>query len=392
MWREERLKKFCVRIAEELISNGELSHPFPFGHAFAEETIPNLVKKEEAEVSETNSIPQLASLACFSPFDLALYDAFAKYHGVSVFEVFSSDWLEESLESYLEPREKFVGKYPADYLEPRKDALPVWHLVGGLDPIDSSELNGDEPEDGYPVLLRDWIRADGLKCLKLKLRGDDEAWDFARIEKIGNIANEEGVEWLTTDFNCTVKDPDYVNGILDKLKLDRPDVFKKLLYVEQPFPHDLEANRIDVHSVSSRKPLFLDESAHDWRFVRMGHEMGWNGVALKTCKTLTGAILSLCWAREHGMDLMVQDLTNPMLAIIPHCQLAAHAGTIMGVECNGMQFYPAMSLPEEAVHPGIYRRRSGIVDLSTLGDTGFGYRLDEIGRELPEPVFAESIG
>ena len=107
-----------------------------------------------------------------------------------------------------------------------------------------------------------------------------------------------------------------------------------------------------MRSVSARKPLFLDESAHDWRFVRLGRELGWTGVALKTCKTLTGALLSLCWARAHGMTLMVQDLTNPMFAQIPHVLLAAHAGTIMGVESNAMQFYPDASLPEAQVHPG----------------------------------------
>ena len=82
-------------------------------------------------------------------------------------------------------------------------------------------------------------------------------------------------------------------------------------------------------------------------------------MALKTCKTQTGALLSLCWAKAHGMTLMVQDLTNPMLAQIPHVLLAAHAGTIMGVETNGMQFYPDASRPEAAVHPGLYRRRDG---------------------------------
>ena len=56
------------------------------------------------------------------------------------------------------------------------------------------------------------------------------------------------------------------------------------------------------------------------------------------------------------MTLMVQDLSNPMLAQISHTLLAAHAGTIMGVESNGMQFYPAASLPEATVHPGLYRR------------------------------------
>ena len=97
-------------------------------------------------------------------------------------------------------------------------------------------------------------------------------------------------------------------------------------------------------------------------------------------------LLSLAWAKAHGMTLMVQDLSNPMLAQIPHVQLAAHAGTIMGVETNGMQFYPAVSEPEGIVHPGLYRRRNGRVSLSTLRGSGFGYRLDEIAHILPEPA------
>jgi hypothetical protein len=154
-----------------------------------------------------------------------------------------------------------------------------------------------------------------------------------------------------------------------------------------PFPYELEEHRIDVHSVSARKPLFMDESCHDWKLIRLGRSLGWTGVALKTCKTQTGALLSLCWARAHGMTLMVQDLTNPMLAQIPHCLLAANAGTIMGVETNAMQFYPAASAAEEKVHPGLYKRRNGSVTMDTLQGPGFGYRVDEITRDLPEPVF-----
>jgi len=77
---------------------------------------------------------------------------------------------------------------------------------------------------------------------------------------------------------------------------------------------------------------------------------------------------------------MVQDLTNPMLAQIPHVRLAAHAGTIKGVESNAMQFYPDASKPEQAVHPGLYSRRNGELDLSTIAGPGFGYRVDEINR------------
>ena len=177
---------------------------------------------------------------------------------------------------------------------------------------------------------------------------------------------------------CIRDSPNYVNEILDRLKQDDPRTYNLILYVEQPFPYDLKSNRIDVRSVSSRKPLFMDESAHDWKHVRLGRELGWSGVALKTCKTQTGALLSLCWAKAHGMDLMVQDLTNPMLAQISHVLLGAHAGTIMGVESNGLQFYPEASVREAKVHPGIYQRRKGVLDISTIKGNGFGYRLESI--------------
>jgi hypothetical protein len=180
--------------------------------------------------------------------------------------------------------------------------------------------------------------------------------------------------------------------VLDRLKAEEPATWAMLLYVEQPFPYELEPDCIDVRAVARRKPLFLDESAHDWRMVRLGRELGWTGVALKTCKTQTGAILSACWARAHGMNLMVQDLTNPMLAQIPHVLLAAHVGTIHGVESNSMQFYPAVSAPESAVHPGIYRRVNGGLDLTSLRGPGFGYRLDEINRSLPDPTVQAGEG
>jgi hypothetical protein len=85
------------------------------------------------------------------------------------------------------------------------------------------------------------------------------------------------------------------------------------------------------------------------------------------------------------MQLMVQDLTNPMLAQIPHVLLAAHAPTLAGVETNAMQFYPEASAPESVVHPGLYRRIQGHVDLASLQGPGFGYRAAEVHRVLPAP-------
>jgi L-alanine-DL-glutamate epimerase-like enolase superfamily enzyme len=356
------------------------------GHTFEQQRLGTLLEEENRGHDSATAMPHLAALVCLSLFDLAIYDAFGQLHGVPAFETFTPEFLSTDLAHFLETSSRFAGLYPSDVLQPQQKQLPVWHLVGGLDPIDASELTGDEPDDGYPVLLRDWIEQDGLRCLKIKLRGNDAPWDYQRLIKVGELAVATGVQWLTADFNCTVTDPRYVTEILDRCLIEHPRLYGMLLYIEQPFPYDLEANKIDVHSVSARKPLFLDESAHDWHYVRLGRELGWTGVALKTCKTLTGAVLSLCWARAHGMTLMVQDLTNPMLAQIPHALLGAHAGTIMGIESNGMQFYPDASLPEAAVHPGLFRRRGGILDLSSLTGPGFGYEVERIARRLPEPV------
>jgi len=389
--RQSALQSFCVRLAESWADVEPIGHPLDLGHAFLETRLPRLLDAFNATRVGREPMPWLAALVCASAFDLALYDAYGNRHRIAVYDLFTPRNLPHDLSRFLEPADgssvSFAGRYPAEFLvQPRPNRLPAWHLVGGRDPLGADEATGREPDDGYPVFLRDWIRRDGLTCLKIKLRGNDPAWDYARLVRVGAIAIEEGVLWLSADFNCTVTDPACVNEILDRLLREHPRVYGMILYVEQPFPYDLEAHRIDVHSVSARKPLFMDESCHDWRLVRLGRTLGWTGVALKTCKTQTGAILSLCWAKAHGMTLMVQDLTNPMLAQIPHCLLAAHAGTVMGVETNGMQFYPAASAAEASVHPGLYARRDGMIDLSSLHGPGFGYRVREIDRRLPEPA------
>ena len=390
--RTDAMKEFCIALAKAWEGFEVSGHPMEVGHAFVEGPLDELHAEFNASRDPDKTMPWLGALVADSAFDIALHDAYGVSCGRPVYETYSAEFMNQDLSAYLTPAEdadvSFEGLYPCDFFaDPVPTRLPAWHLVGGKDPIDESELTGSEPDDEYPVLLGDWIRTDGLNCLKVKLVGNDAEWDRARLLKVADLAIELGVDWLTADFNCTVKDPAYVNEILDWLRDEHPRIHGMILYVEQPFPYDLEANRIDVHSVSARKPLFMDESAHDWHLVRLGRGLGWTGVALKTCKTQTGALLTLCWAKAHGMTLMVQDLTNPMLAQIPHLLLAAYAGTIMGVETNSMQFKPAASKPEEAVHPGVYKRREGVVDLSTLSGPGFGYRVDEMERVLPDPAY-----
>jgi L-alanine-DL-glutamate epimerase-like enolase superfamily enzyme len=389
--REDAMLRFCGSLASAWSGFDFFGHPMEIGHAFTGEVLPRLLKECNArQDSFAEPMPYLAALICCSAFDQAVHDAYGVSVGRPLYGLYDAEHMNRDLSFYLEPaaggRVRFEGLYPKDFLVAKPATmLPAWHLVGGVDALYDGDLNGGEPDDGYPVTLVGWIKRDGLKALKVKLRGNDSRWDYQRMCRVGELALRHDVLWLSADFNCMVTDPAYVNDLLDRLKAEYPRIYGALLYVEQPFPHAMEDHPIDVHSVSSRKPLMMDESAHDWQHVRMGRELGWNGVALKTCKTQTGALLSLCWARAHGMALMVQDLTNPSLAMIPHALLASHCGTIYGVETNAVQFWPDASKPESRVHTGLYERRNGVIDLRTLTGAGFGYQIDRIGRALPDP-------
>jgi L-alanine-DL-glutamate epimerase-like enolase superfamily enzyme len=392
--RHQALRKLTVRIAEALVMTpAEPGHPLELGDRYVDGVLPALLEEfNDAERNGKEAVPWLAALVCASAFDLAVHDTYGVLNQVPIYDTYNVHFMNADLDYYLEAAEgsqiSFADRYPEEFLvRPHPLSLVAWHSLASTDPIDPTEQVGTLPDDGHPVFLRDWIRRDGLECLKIKLRGTDAAWDLDRLVKAAALAAAEGVHWLTADFECTVHEPSYVSAILERLLHEQPQYYGMLLYVEQPFPYDLIDHRINVHSIASRKPIFIDESAHDWRLVRLGRSLGYNGAAIETCKTQTGAILSLCWAKAHGMSLMVQDFTNPMIAQISHVLLAAHAGTIMGVESNSMQFCPDASLAEAAVHPGLYRRRQGRLDLSTIHGPGFGYRTDEIERQLPAPDY-----
>ncbi len=193
------LKQFCIELADAWAGFDHSGHPMEIGHAFIDQMLPGFDR------SGMLDMPWLAALVCNSAFDLALHDAYGVLHGVPTYETYNADYMNHDLSGYLTPAEgsgvSFEGKYPSDFLVSPPPSLLAWHLVGGKDPITPAELTGAEPDDGYPVLLRDWIRRDGLKCLKVKLRGDDPAWDYDRFVLVGQIADEEGALWLTADFN-----------------------------------------------------------------------------------------------------------------------------------------------------------------------------------------------
>lgn len=153
------------------------SHPIRFGH-----TIESLL----LEWASRQSMPTLAALVVNSAFDAALHDAYGKAFGLNCYHTYGPPFFDDDLGDYLGA--EFKGEKLANYIshEPQP-SLPLYHLVGALDPLTPAEVK--EPVgDGLPEHLGEWITRDGLTHLKIKLNGDDAGWDVARVLNVDRVA------------------------------------------------------------------------------------------------------------------------------------------------------------------------------------------------------------
>jgi hypothetical protein len=113
-------------------------------------------------------MPDLAARVVASPFDAAVHDAFGKVHGRSCYQTYGPEFLRYDLGHYL--AREFAGRYLHEFvdMEP-KPWMPVYHLVGALDPITDADVS-HRVNDGLPETLPEWIHADGLTHLKIEWR------------------------------------------------------------------------------------------------------------------------------------------------------------------------------------------------------------------------------
>jgi L-alanine-DL-glutamate epimerase-like enolase superfamily enzyme len=334
------------------------------------------------------SMPFLAALVAASSVDHALHDAFGNANGIDSYRGYGPEHMSFDLSRCLGRRYK--GVYPSQFL--RQDyapAAPVFHLVGGLDLLRRGEVGADLPRDGVPNSLDDWIRRDGVFCLKVKLRGKDLEWDIERTMEVSRIYHEVRTAvrpdlpqrpFLTADTNEQCESPQYIVEYLEKIRERRPEAFDEILYIEQPTERDLTAHRFDMRPIAKLKPVLIDESLTTVEDFKLAMELGWSGIALKSCKCLSSDLLFVPMAEMAGIPYAVQDLTNPSIALIESVGLAARTHTIKGIEANSRQFFPKANAPEAAVHGGLYRVRNGYASTKSLTGTGLGYRIDEIDR------------
>ena len=388
-----------LRAAAELYRDKLAAH---VGFAHPIDTIMELepeLKGIGAEIERrfalVEAFPFLAVLVAMAPLDAALHDAFGLVNGIDTYAGYGSEHMADDLSRHLGPG--FKGKYPGDYLHPRfKPKMPLFHLVGALDKLTSAELDAEDPQDGLPVSLDQWIAKEGLHCLKVKLVGNDVAWDVQRILDVDAVAREvlgqsrSAEIAYSVDTNEQCGSPEYCVEMLERVRNARPEAFDAILYVEQPTERDLGHSRHDMRKLGAMKPVIIDESLTEQSAFDLAVELGWSGVAMKSGKGHTASLMFLARASELGMPYAVQDLTLPRFAYLHSLGFAARIDTMMGVEGNGRQYFPLASGVERTLHAEAFDPVRGEVSTASMRGPGLGLRLAEIEKlrsgQKPPPI------
>jgi L-alanine-DL-glutamate epimerase-like enolase superfamily enzyme len=323
-------------------------------------------------------IPKLFALVETSPIDAALHDAYGQALGRHVYGCYGPEFANHDLGRYLGP--DFAGQWLDQYVSPRpKERLPLYHLVGALDPLTPGEV--DKPiGDGLPEHLIDWIVFDELTHLKIKLNGEDVAWDAARVAAVERAA-AEGMsrrgcaDWVySLDFNERAGSVDYILEFLGRTEELAPRAFGRVAYIEQPTARDLRAHPENtMHAVSAIKPVVIDESLTDQETYELAKAQGYSGVALKTCKGHSQALLMAACAQRDGLFLCVQDLTCPGAAFLHSAGLAAHIPAVTAIEGNGRQYCPGSNVAWAAKYPAVFKPRDGMIATGLLSGAGLGH-------------------
>jgi L-alanine-DL-glutamate epimerase-like enolase superfamily enzyme len=351
-------------------------HPIEITWELEKELLSN-AEAEGRKLNLDDPIPPLATLVCASPFDAALHDAYGKAHQLNCYHTYGGEFLDNDLGRFL--GSDFKGVKIEDHVMKEPVAsLPLYHLVGALDPLFSQDVL-KPVGDGLPETLGEWVLFNGLTHLKIKLNGDDLGWDVGRVvgvEKAVEVAQKQRGQstWhYSLDFNEKCKNVEYLLEFLEQVKEKSPAAFSRIAYIEQPTGRDLKASRANVmHAASKQIPVVIDESLLDLESLLMAREMGYTGAALKACKGQSQSVVLASAARHMKMFLCVQDLTCPGASLIQSASLAAHVKGVSAIEANSRQYCPAANTPWENNFPGIFKITNGSMQTSCLNGLGLG--------------------
>lgn len=372
------MKTLAQRIHTALLDAQLWGHPIVLAHTL-EPHFEKIAAETTRDLNLVEPIPRLCTMVVASAFDAAVHDAYGKLHGLNCYHTYGPDFLDRDLGFFL--GDEFAGQALAQYIAREPQArMPLYHLVGALDPLTPADV-AKPLGDGLPECLPEWIHFNGLTHLKIKLNGDDLAWDVERVLGVDRVAvqtqRQRGVSrWCySLDFNERCANAAYLLNFLHQLKERAPDGFERIAYIEQPTARDLHADRDNVmHEAAKLRPVVIDESLVDLDSLRLAREMGYTGAALKACKGQSQSLLLAAAARKYGMFLCVQDLSCPGASLIHSAGLAAHVPGVTAIESNARQYLPAANRPWEDRFPGIFHITDGTMSTGCLTGLGLSAR------------------
>lgn len=367
----------CRRLVAQADQYRESGHPLDIttdlsrSHA---QTTADVVR--EAGIDEP--MPRLAQLVAASPVEAAIHDGYGKALGLNSYNVLGPEFVSRDLSAWL--GEDFRGEYLDRYtLREPKPRMPLYHLVGALDPLTAADVER-RIGDGLPETLGEWIKADGLTHLKIKLNGDDLPWDVERVLGVERVAaaaqSERGCDqWnYSLDFNERCADVSYVLDFLAQVRARSPAALARVQYIEQPTHRDLKSHpHHRMHAAARIKPVVIDESLIDFESLLLSREMGYSGAALKACKGQTEALLMGAAAQKYGMFLCVQDLTCPGASFLHSASLSARIPTVAAIEGNARQYCPNGNRGWRDRYPSMFDITDGTLGTAVLNDQGLGY-------------------
>ena len=372
----EAMKTLAGRIAGITRSFREYAHPLDVNHQLEPEYL-KAAAETSRELKLPLPIPKLCMLVTASPVDAALHDAFGKLHGRNSFSVAGKEFVHYDLSHYL--NHEFRGEYPDRYIarEPAKK-IRMYHSAGASDPLTKADVT--KPiNDELPETLEDWIPYSGITAIKIKLNGNDLAWDADRVASIHRVtsraqAKRSFTDWIySLDFNERCPNVQYLLDFDHKLSEKAPDAFQRVQYIEQPTARDLASDRANtMFEAAKLRPVVIDESLTGLDALLLAREMGYTGVALKACKGQSQTLLLAAAAQKYKMFRCVQDLTCPGAALVHSVGIAAHIPGVSALEANAREYVPSASKGWEKRYPGIFNVRDGYLSTSGLNGPGLG--------------------
>ena len=112
------MKQFSAKLVEAWANFQGIGHPMEVGRDFHDHVLPGLLARfNEARGTELEPMPWLAALVCFSPFEIALHNAFGHAVRRPVYETYGPEFMNRDLADFLAPAEgtavSFAGNIAA---------------------------------------------------------------------------------------------------------------------------------------------------------------------------------------------------------------------------------------------------------------------------------------